>query len=466
MEENEFNRLPKEDKPVLAICYDFDKTLSPTDMQAQGFIQKVMDANAKAKNNAVENPDFKEEAKENSDDNTAPSSPATSIKEFWNKSNQLAKDHQMDQNLAWMYQMRQMAHGKMLFTRQELQDYGSKVDLFPGVRDWFSRIRQYGKERGIIVEHYIISSGLREMIEGTPIFNEFTAVFASAFYYDADGVAVWPAQVINFTNKTQFLFRIEKGVIDVNDPAVNDHTAQKDIRVPFRNMIYIGDSDTDVPCMRVINSSGGHSIGVYQVQDGENESEAKQKVYKMMRDERIRYFAEADYEDGSELDHLVKAIIDRTKANEVLESQTVEDQQDADDYYARTEDEVEERQDLINALEDSRNFRTTHFLIRNMNKYSSWSSQELMHLLEIASENFQVQFILNDSDVQEFYQTSIGRLQEQLSDLGDQAQAKAKKLISAVEQQWASGQDDNTEDGNQQQANQRPSPDTTTVSEF
>lgn len=278
-----YERRTKADRPVVAICYDFDKTLSPDDMQAQGYIQSV----------------------------------GYEVDKFWKKSNELANENGMDSNLAYMYLMMEEARGTLVFNRKALEDYGSRVSLFPGADTWFERIRQYGEEHGVIVEHYIISSGLKEMIEGTAVAKAgaFEQVYASSFLYDDRGVAVWPAQVVNYTNKTQFLFRISKGVLDWNDPGVNDYFPPDEIRVPFRNMVYIGDSDTDVPCMKLVNSYGGHSIGVYNA-----ETDDRSKVHKMMRDNRIKYFAPADYSEGTELDLLVKAIIDRTVANEKLES--------------------------------------------------------------------------------------------------------------------------------------------------
>ena len=291
-----FERRKKENMPVLAICYDFDKTLSPDDMQAQGYIQSV----------------------------------GYDVDEFWKETNQLAEQNEMDQNLAYMLKMVKEAEGNIVFSRKTLADYGSKVTLFPGVEDWFSRIREYGKAKGVIIEHYIISSGLREMIEGTAVAGEFEKIYASSFYYNERGLAVWPAQVINYTNKTQFLFRISKGVLEVNDPSVNDPVAPEALRVPFRNMVYIGDSDTDVPCMKLVNSNGGHSIGVYNA-----ETKDKTKVHKMMRDRRIKYFVPADYREGGELDTLVKAIIDNTVTGEVLESI----------YFARISDSAEENKE-------------------------------------------------------------------------------------------------------------------------
>ena len=277
-----YDRKRKEDRPVLAICYDFDKTLSPDDMQAQGYIQSV----------------------------------GYDVQKFWDESNDLAKANDMDNNLAYMWKMVQESEGRMVFNKEKLAEYGARVKLFDGVEDWFERIRAYGKTRNVIVEHYIISSGLKEMIEGTKMARAgaFEKIYASSFYFNDRGVAKWPAQVINYTSKTQFLFRIEKGVLDINDPGVNAYFSPEEIRVPFRNMVYIGDSDTDIPCMKLVNTYDGHSIGVY-----DPATQNKKKVYKMMHDKRIRYYAPADYTERSELDLLVKAIIDKTAANEILE---------------------------------------------------------------------------------------------------------------------------------------------------
>lgn len=283
MKSNIYERKSKETKPVLAICYDFDKTLSPDDMQAQGYIQEV----------------------------------GYDVDDFWAESNQLAEKNNMDSNLAYMYKMVEKAQGKFVFNKKTLADYGSRVRLFPGVEDWFERINKYGEEYGVIVEHYIISCGLKEMIDGTSLAQKgvFEKIYASSFYFDENGVALWPAQVINYTNKTQFLFRISKGILNVNDQGVNDSFDSDEIRVPFRNIVYIGDSDTDVPCMALINSYGGHSIGVY---DGD--SNDKTKVHKMIREDRIKYYMPADYQENSELENLIKAIIVKTATNEALEN--------------------------------------------------------------------------------------------------------------------------------------------------
>lgn len=282
-----FERLQKEEKPVLAICYDFDKTLSPDDMQAQGFIQSV----------------------------------GADVAEFWRESNELAEKNDMDMNLAYMLTMVKKAKGKFYVTRQALARHGAEIQLYEGVTGWFDRINAYGASRGILVEHYIISSGLKEMIEGTAIAGQFRKIYASSFCFDADGVPEWPAQTINYTNKTQFLFRIEKGCLDINDhDGVNRYISPENLRVPLRNMVYIGDSETDIPCMKLVNSSGGHAVGVYNAQTAD-----KRKVYELIGNNRIRYFVPADYTEGSELDCLVKAIIDKTVAYECLENKHVSD---------------------------------------------------------------------------------------------------------------------------------------------
>ena len=367
MEAKRYIRKHKEEKPVLAICYDFDKTLSYTDMQAQGYIQSL----------------------------------GLEVEEFWKKSNHLAEDNDMDQNLAYMYMMMEEAKGNLLFKKDKLEEYGAAVELFPGVETWFERIRDYGLKHGVIVEHYIISSGLKEMIEGTKVAQEntFEKIYASSFYYDHHGLAVWPAQVVNYTNKTQFLFRIEKGVLDVNDPGVNDYFDPEEIRVPFRNMVYIGDSDTDIPCMKLVNTYGGYSIGVYNPETCD-----KKKVYKMMQDNRIKYFVPADYSDGKELDTLLKAIIKRTAANEKLEKYYSDLKEEVQNTKITLQDkETKQKEDLILALENSSNFTRTHTIIGELSEFDNWSNEQIIALARIGINNHQVYWILRDNDIARFY---------------------------------------------------------------
>lgn len=354
----------KDKKPILAICYDFAKTLSPDDMQAQGYIQSI--------NYEVE--------------------------DFWKESNKLADDNDMDQNLAYMFMMINKARGKVVFSKETLKNDGAKVKLFPGVESWFDRINEYGEQNGVKIEHYIISSGLKEMIEGTTVADKFKRIYASSFYYDDCNVAIWPAQVVNYTNKTQFLFRIEKGVLDVNDQKVNAYFEPDEYRVPFRNMVYIGDSDTDIPCMKLVNLHGGHSIGVYNPK-----TKDKTKVYKMLEENRIKYFVPADYTADSPLETLLKEIIDRTKTNEVLENFHYECKKERKVATKDQSKEDQEKQDLINALEDSESFKNTHAVIAALSEFTSWNEKQKRKLLNIALDNTQVEYILKDEDVYNFY---------------------------------------------------------------
>ena len=352
-------------EPILAICYDFDKTLSPDDMQAQDYIQSI---------------DYE-------------------VADFWKESNELAKNNDMDQNLAYMYMMSTRSRGKVLFTRDTLHEQGGKVKLFPGVDTWFDRINEYGRNKGVSVEHYIISSGLKEMIEGTEVAEKFTKIYASSFYFDDTGVAVWPAQVVNYTNKTQFLFRIEKGVLDINDQGVNSFFQPNQYRVPFRNMIYIGDSDTDIPCMKLVNTNGGHSIGVYN-----SETKDKSKVFRMLDEKRIKYYVPADYNENSQLEQLVKMIIDRTISNEMLEEFYFECVSEKDKEIKGQSEETIKIDGLINRLEDSMSFANTHDIIAKLRVYENLTDEQKTKLVKIALNNNQVTYILKDKDVKKFYE--------------------------------------------------------------
>lgn len=351
-------------KIILAICYDFDKTLSPDDMQSQGFIQAL----------------------------------GYDVQEFWKESNELAERNEMDSNLAYMYMMSVKSKGKVPFTRETLMNAGKGIGFFPGVLSWFDRINAYGREHDVEVQHFIISSGLKEMVEGAAIGDKFRKIYASSFYYDKNGVAVWPSQVVNYTGKTQFLFRIEKGALDVNDRNVNEPLDEEYYAVPFRNMVYIGDSDTDIPCMKLVNSKGGHSIGVF-----DPKTRDKSKVYKMLEDERIRYYVPADYREGSALDILVKDIIVRTEANEKLEALHNVCIHEMQDNECSKNEEEREKEMLINLLEDSNSFRTTHEVVRRMAKYKEWSNEQKGKLIHIALTNHQVTYILEDGDLRRFY---------------------------------------------------------------
>lgn len=270
-------------KPRMAICYDFDKTLSPDDMQTFTLI-----------------PSFK-----------------MSVSEFWSESNQLAKENLMDSNLAWMYQLVQYSKIKRKpLKRDYFNEIGKDVKLYKGVESWFERVNKYAESKGVILEHYIISSGLKEIIEGSPISQYFERIYASTYLYSADNVAEWPAQSINYTNKTQYIFRIAKGIFEEYDERVNDSVSSDKLYIPYENIVYIGDSATDIPCMSLVKSKGGYAIGVY-----DPERNKKKKVFQLFSDKRIDFFAPANYSARGNLFKYVKMIIENVSIKEKMKTE-------------------------------------------------------------------------------------------------------------------------------------------------
>lgn len=266
-------------KPIIALIYDFDKTLTDRDMQDYSFIPSL----------------------------------GMECDEFWDECNGLAREKKMDGILAMMYYMLKRARGKTVLTSDTLKKLGEKVQYYKGVPQWFAMINAYGESKGVSIEHYIVSSGLKKIIEGTSIAGNFKEIFASDFVYDEDGVPYWPAIALNYTSKTQFLFRINKGIFDVSDSeTLNEHQDERLRRVPFENMVYIGDGFTDVPSMKLTKLNGGHSIGVF-----DKEPKAAEK---MMAAGRINFMVKADYSEGAELDIIVRQIIDMLAAENNLRS--------------------------------------------------------------------------------------------------------------------------------------------------
>ena len=229
--------------------------------------------------------------------------------EFWHEANTLAEEQDADQVLTYMARMLQAAQSKGLSLRREaFRDSGRNVQFYNGVEQWFKRINDYGKQRGINILHYVNSSGLKEIIEGTAIAHEFKNIYACSFLYNIDGIAYWPAVAVNYTNKTQFIFKINKGVESVFDTKdVNRFMEESKRPVPFSRMIYIGDGTTDIPCMKLVKNFGGHSIAVYNP-----EEEGQRSVLnELIRDNRVNHVCPADYSDSSEIDTVVKTIIDK-----------------------------------------------------------------------------------------------------------------------------------------------------------
>jgi hypothetical protein len=238
-------------------------------------------------------------------------------KRFWSDVGKRAKSQEADEIITYMCVMleKAAASNNVRITRDDFVNYGKKIDLFPGVKQWFRRIKKYAKSQGVILEHYIISSGIREMIEGTPIADEFKKIFASSFIYDQHDVAKWPGLAINYTTKTQFLFRINKGVLNVWDnEKINKYVPKQDRPIPFNRIIYIGDGSTDVPCMKLVKDQEGHSIAVYKPN-----SRKKKLAKKLLSEDRVNYVLPADYSGGKQLDRKVKAIIRKIAADFMLQ---------------------------------------------------------------------------------------------------------------------------------------------------
>ena len=256
--------------PVIAFLYDFDKTLCTTDMQNYAFIPSL----------------------------------GMTPGEFWAEANGFGRRNRIDGILAYMYIMIQESERKNRpFTRKDLVEKGRDIRLFPGVQEWFGRINDFGAAQGVEVEHYVLSSGLREIIEGSSISGEFREIYASEFFYDENGRPVWPKLAVNFTAKTQFVYRINKGVLDVSDDkTLNDSMPDDSKRVPFPNMIYMGDGLSDVPCMKMMRAYGGQAIAVYQ-------AENRTGVEELLARRRVDFIFPADYREGSALDGTVKNII-------------------------------------------------------------------------------------------------------------------------------------------------------------
>lgn len=272
-------------KPIIALLYDFDKTLCTQDMQNYAFIPSLgMDPDA-----------------------------------FWKEANTFGWQQEMDGILAYMYTMlRKCNELGIPLTRESLVEKGRSIELFPGVKEWFGRINAFGESLGVEIEHYVLSSGLKEIIEGSGISHEFKMVYASEFYYNETGTPVWPKLDVNFTAKTQFVYRINKGVLAVsNDKDLNASMPDDSKRIPFTNMIYVGDGLSDVPCMKMMRAYGGQAIAVYQAGN-------RLGVEELLSRGRVDFIFPADYREGTALDSTVKNIIRKMAITDALVAENTE----------------------------------------------------------------------------------------------------------------------------------------------
>lgn len=266
----------------IGILYDFDKTLCTTDMQEYDFIKKLgMTSDA-----------------------------------FWGEAAAITEQHEVEKILAYMFVMIKKCKEKGIpLTEEYLRSCGEHVELFQGVLTWFDRINEFGRSQGVEIEHYIISSGTYEIIQGTPIAKYFKRIYACRYMYDENGEALWPALAINYTLKTQYIYRISKGTLDVTDDYhLNRQQDESLRRIAYHNMIYIGDGLTDIPCMKLVKERGGKSIALYPKDDREH-------VKPLVEDARINYVCEADYTPDSPLEKIVKLMIEKMAILEKLQKQ-------------------------------------------------------------------------------------------------------------------------------------------------
>lgn len=267
--------------PTIALVYDFDGTLAPGNMQEFGLLQDI----------GYENPN-----------------------DFWNLCDQIAKTNDAGGISVVMYALQAEAqrHG-IRCTREMLRRYGQSVQFFPGVTAWFDTINKYAAQIGVQVKHYINSSGIKEMIEGCAIAKEFEQIYACSYLYDSNGDACWPSVVVDYTKKTQFLFKINKGIREVSDRVrVNEFVPTDERPVPFERMIYFGDGETDVPCMRTVKSNGGYSFAVY------GNDKKRILAQQLLAEGRVNFACNADYTDQGEMMEIVKRILDKIKAEYAL----------------------------------------------------------------------------------------------------------------------------------------------------
>ena len=257
-------------QPIIGIMYDFDKTLSTTDMQNYDFIPNL----------------------------------GMTPEEFWGATTDFTSKEGVERILSYMYMMIAKCKEKGIkLTRDYLRECGKNVKFYPGVTTWFKRINDYAESKGVKVEHYLVSSGTIEIVEGTSIFPNFTKAWGCEYFYNELGEPVWPKLAINYTQKTQFYFRISKGAVDVtNDNSVNEKKPER--RIPYRNIIYLGDGMTDVACMTLVKHNEGTSIAIYPEKDSD-------KVREIYTDGRCNFICRADYTAGSDLERVVKLIIDK-----------------------------------------------------------------------------------------------------------------------------------------------------------
>ena len=260
---------------TIALVYDFDGTLSPQPMQEYTVLPKI----------GVE--------------------PAR----FWAMVNAEARATESDPMLVYMrHIIEALDLAKVDVKREDFAAMASAIEYFPGVTTWFTRMNAYVKKRSrgtVKIQHYLISAGQKEILDGVSIRKHFKRIYASEYHFNHHGVATFPKLLVTDTLKTQFLFRINKGLEKVTE-SINEHMPEAERPIPFANMIYVGDGMTDVPSMALTKKSGGHTVAVF-----DPKSERQRGIcVKLLDAGRADFIAAADYRKASKLSRRVELLLD------------------------------------------------------------------------------------------------------------------------------------------------------------
>jgi haloacid dehalogenase-like hydrolase len=260
---------------TIALVYDFDGTLSPQPMQEYTVLPKI----------GVE--------------------PA----QFWAMVNREARETESDPMLVYMRHIIEALEREQVdVKREDFAAMASAIEYFPGVATWFTRVNAYVKKRSrgqVKLAHYLISAGQKEILDGVSIRKHFKRIYASEYHFNHHGVATFPKLLVTDTLKTQFLFRINKGLELVTE-SINEHMPEAERPIPFANIIYVGDGMTDVPSMALTKKSGGHTVAVF-----DPKSEKQRAIcMKLLEAGRADFIAEADYRKSSKLSRRVELLLD------------------------------------------------------------------------------------------------------------------------------------------------------------
>ena len=267
--------MPKKFKhSTIAIVYDFDGTLTPEAMQEYTILPNI----------------------------------GIRGKKFWEEVKRESIKTKGEEIVTYMRLMVEKAHHRQYaVTPSILKKLAKNIVFYPGVQTYFKRINEYARrkfKKEIKIRHYILSSGLKEIIVGTPIAKNFYKIFASEYYFDEYKKAVFPKIIVNDTVKTQFLFRINKGVENLNE-SINTHMPEAHRAIPFQNILYIGDGMTDVPCMTVTRKQGGYAVAVYKPHSHKGKATCRD----LLLARRADFIAKADFRKNSRLEKIIKLVM-------------------------------------------------------------------------------------------------------------------------------------------------------------